>query len=93
MKIHCESLDHTFELTDQPRHVISLVAAATKTLFAMGCGDRAAGVSCYCDRYIPDLKVIESTVARGQNPIQEGPSILETAPWLQNRMYGRSDAP
>ena len=22
----------------------------------MGCGDRVAGVSCYCDRYVPDLK-------------------------------------
>lgn len=57
MKIHCESLDHTFELPEQPRRVISLVSAATETLFAMGCGDRVAGVSCYCHRYVPDLKV------------------------------------
>jgi iron complex transport system substrate-binding protein len=57
MKIHCESLDYAFELPEQPRRVISLVAAATETLFAIGCGDHVAGVSCYCHRYIPDLKI------------------------------------
>ena len=57
MKIHCESIDYKFELPQQPRRVISLVSAATETLFAMGCGNRVAGVSCYCARYVPDLKV------------------------------------
>jgi iron complex transport system substrate-binding protein len=57
MKIHCESIDYQFELPKQPQRVISLVSAATETLFAMGCGDRVVGVSCYCARYVPDLKV------------------------------------
>ena len=57
MKIHCESIDHKFDLPKQPRRVISLVSAATETLFAMGCGNCVVGVSCYCERYVPDLKV------------------------------------
>jgi ABC-type Fe3+-hydroxamate transport system substrate-binding protein len=57
MKIHCESIDYKFELPKQPQRVISLVSAATETLFAMGCGDRVVGVSCYCARYVPDLNV------------------------------------
>ena len=57
MKIHCESIDYEFELPKKPQRVLSLVSAATETLFAMGCGDRVVGVSCYCARYVPDLKV------------------------------------
>jgi iron complex transport system substrate-binding protein len=33
-------------------------------------------------------KIVESTVARGRNLIQEGPSLLETAAWLQNQFFG-----
>jgi ABC-type Fe3+-hydroxamate transport system substrate-binding protein len=33
-------------------------------------------------------KIVESTVTRGQNLIQEGPSLLETATWLQNQFSG-----
>ena len=33
-------------------------------------------------------KTVESTVTRGQNLIQEGPSFLETAAWLQNQFFG-----
>jgi ABC-type Fe3+-hydroxamate transport system substrate-binding protein len=33
-------------------------------------------------------KVVESTVTRGRNLIQEGPSLLETATWLQNQFFG-----
>jgi len=32
-------------------------------------------------------KIVESTVTRGQNLIQEGPSFLETAAWLQNQFF------
>ena len=56
MKIHCESIDYKFELPQRPQRVISLVSAATETLFAMGCADRVVGVSCYCERYVPDLQ-------------------------------------
>jgi ABC-type Fe3+-hydroxamate transport system substrate-binding protein len=55
MKIHCESLDHEFDLTDHPQRVISLVSAATEALFAMGLGERVVGVSPYCARYVPGL--------------------------------------
>ena len=34
-----------------------------------------------------NLKIVESTVQRGQNLIQEGPSILETASWLQQQLH------
>ena len=54
-KIWCESLNYQFDLPERPERVISLVAAATEALYAMGLGDRVVGVSCYCDRYIPDL--------------------------------------
>ena len=33
-------------------------------------------------------KIVESTVTRGQNLIQEGPSFLETATWLQTQFFG-----
>jgi len=46
MKIHCESIDYKFELPQKPQRVISLVSAATETLFAMGCANRVVGVSC-----------------------------------------------
>ena len=36
---------------------------------------------------ILNLKIVESTVQRGQNLIQEGPSILETASWLQQQLH------
>lgn len=55
MKVWCEALDYRFELPDRPERVICLVAAATESFYAMGLGDRVAGVSCYCDRYVRDL--------------------------------------
>lgn len=55
MKIGCEALDYRFDISDRPERVICLVAAATEALYAMGLGDRVAGVSCYCNRYVPDL--------------------------------------
>ena len=39
---------------DEPRRIISLVPATTEMLFAMGAGDRLAGVSNY-DRFPPDV--------------------------------------
>jgi ABC-type Fe3+-hydroxamate transport system substrate-binding protein len=33
--------------------------------------------------------IVDSTVTRGRNLIQEGPSILETAAWLQNQFHGK----
>lgn len=33
------------------------------------------------------VRIVESTVQRGQNLIQEGPSIVETASWLQEQLH------
>lgn len=33
-----------------------------------------------------NIKIVESSVRRGQNLIQEGPSIVETASWLQEQL-------
>lgn len=55
MKVFCEALDYHIEVPLRPERVICLVAAATEALYAMGLGDRVVGVSCYCDRYVPDL--------------------------------------
>ena len=39
--------------TDEPKRVISVAPAITEILFALGCGDRVAGVSDYCE-YPPE---------------------------------------
>ena len=56
MKVHCESLDHRFQLVGPPERVVSLTSGTTEALFAMGCGKRVAGVSSYCSRYVQDLR-------------------------------------
>ncbi len=38
------------------------------------------------DKALPDLRIIVSTVQRGQNLIHDGPSLLETTAWLQARL-------
>lgn len=38
------------------------------------------------DAQLPDLQVIASSVRRGQNVIHDGPSMIETATWLHNRL-------
>jgi ABC-type Fe3+-hydroxamate transport system substrate-binding protein len=43
------------DLPVQPQRIVSLVSGLTEALFAMGCGDRVAGVSTYCSRYVPNL--------------------------------------
>ena len=55
MKVNCELLDHQFTLETAPKRVISLVSGLTESLFELGCGDRVAGVSSYCNRYVPNL--------------------------------------
>jgi iron complex transport system substrate-binding protein len=56
MNITCELLDHRFTLDTPPKRVISLVSGLTEALFDLGCGDRIAGVSTYCNRYVPNLE-------------------------------------
>jgi ABC-type Fe3+-hydroxamate transport system substrate-binding protein len=56
MKVTCAPLGSTLELAERPERVVSLSSGLTEALFEMGCGDRVAGVSTYCSRYIADLK-------------------------------------
>ena len=42
---------------DQPHRIVSLVPATTEMLFAMGAGDRIAGVSNY-DRFPPEVETL-----------------------------------
>ncbi len=55
MLVHCEMLDHSFDLPDRPERIVCLTSGTTEALFAIGCGDRIVGVSSYCDRYVDDL--------------------------------------
>ena len=56
MKVNCDPLGSKLELPDRPERVVSLSSGLTEALFDMGCGDRVAGVTIYCSRYVADLK-------------------------------------
>jgi ABC-type Fe3+-hydroxamate transport system substrate-binding protein len=45
-----------WDLATPPRRVISFVSSATETLFALGCGEAAVGVTPYCGRYVEGLQ-------------------------------------
>lgn len=51
-KVTSELLRHSFDLPARPQRVVSLLAAATETIDALGFGDTIAGVSEYCHRYV-----------------------------------------
>ncbi len=51
-RVTSELLQHTFELSGRPKRVVSLLAAATETIDALGLGETIAGVSEYCHRYV-----------------------------------------
>jgi ABC-type Fe3+-hydroxamate transport system substrate-binding protein len=55
MKVHCELLDHRFDLPRRPERVVCLTSGITEALFAIKCGDRVVGVTSYCARYVPNL--------------------------------------
>lgn len=52
MRIFCETLGVHTELAEYPQRIVSLVSSLTEALFEMGCGQRVAGVSAYCSRYV-----------------------------------------
>ena len=56
-KIHNEVLDYAFQLAETPLRIVSLLSSATEAIDRMGLIDRVVGVSAYCDRYVPGLKV------------------------------------
>jgi iron complex transport system substrate-binding protein len=53
--IHCETLDHHFEIADSPTRIVCLLSSATEAIDKMGLMDRVIGVSAYCDRYVQDM--------------------------------------
>ena len=52
-RIKCEPIAAFIQMPERPRRVVSLVSGYTEAIFAMGLGDRLAGVSHYCSRYCP----------------------------------------
>ncbi len=52
-RVKCEPIGAFIQLPERPLRVVSLVSGLTEAIFAMGLGDRLAGVSHYCARYAP----------------------------------------
>jgi ABC-type Fe3+-hydroxamate transport system substrate-binding protein len=52
MKIRCHVLDNEFELDETPRRIVSLNPGFSEAIVEMGAGDRLAGISSYCSRFI-----------------------------------------
>lgn len=55
LRIYCDSLARFIQLPQRPQRIVSLVSSLTESLFEMGHGERVAGVSAYCPRYVPNL--------------------------------------
>lgn len=55
LRIYCDSLARFVSLPKRPQRIISLVSSLTETIFEIGHGERVAGVSSYCPRYVPNL--------------------------------------
>lgn len=52
-RVRCELLGSTVHLPERPQRVVSFVSGLTEAAFEMGLGERIAGVSKYCRRYVP----------------------------------------
>lgn len=52
-RVPCELLGGRVDVPERPQRIVSLLSAATETLFAVGAGGRVAAVSHYCQRYAP----------------------------------------
>ena len=50
-----DELGRTVQVTAQPQRIMSLAPSITEILFALGAGDRVAGVTSYCD-YPPEAR-------------------------------------
>jgi len=53
-----DELGRTVQVASHPSRIISLAPSTTETLFALGLGDRIAGVTTYCD-YPPEAETKE----------------------------------
>jgi ABC-type Fe3+-hydroxamate transport system substrate-binding protein len=56
VRIACPATGTTVVLERPPARIVSLVSAATETLFRLGAGDAVIGVTPYCARYVPGLR-------------------------------------
>lgn len=54
-----DELGRTVIVPTEPRRIVSLAPSLTEILFALGAGDRVAGVTSYCD-YPPEARLKES---------------------------------
>jgi ABC-type Fe3+-hydroxamate transport system substrate-binding protein len=54
-KVHCDVLGRTVNIPQKPQRIVSLVSSMTETLFEINYGQRVAGVSSYCSRYVRGL--------------------------------------
>ncbi|MDR1280744.1 MAG: helical backbone metal receptor [Opitutaceae bacterium] len=72
-RIPCKILDRRVDVPEHPQRIVSLVSSATETIFELGAGERVAGVSAYCHRYVDTsraqvagdyLRVDEETLRR-----------------------------
>ncbi len=52
-RVKCDPIAAFIQLPERPVRVVSLVSGLTEAIWAMGLGDRLAGVSHYCSRYVP----------------------------------------
>jgi cobalamin transport system substrate-binding protein len=50
-----DELGRTVQLSTRPQRIVSLAPSVTEILFALGAGDRVAGVTSYCD-YPPEAR-------------------------------------
>lgn len=50
-RVPCELLGTRIDVPERPQRIVSLLSAATETLFRLGAGERVVGVSKYCARY------------------------------------------
>ena len=73
-----------------PRRIVSLVPATTEMLFAMGAGDRVAGVSNY-DRFPPEVERA-SARRRAARSGRRAAAVAEARPRHRLRHAGRSEA-
>lgn len=54
-QVHCPILGRTLALPERPQRIVSLLSGLTEGLYALGAGERVAGVTKYCQRYVCGL--------------------------------------
>jgi len=54
-QVHCPILGRTLALPERPQRIVSLLSGLTEGLYAFGAGERVAGVTRYCGRYVSGL--------------------------------------